>query len=89
MMSAVVGAVAWGIVDHLVGDPYPNQWYLVWNSGIHFAGICILGLVVQRLRTSLKEVQRERTELLIVLEELQRSTEKIQKMQNQLQVVCA
>ena len=89
VVAAVVGAVAWGTVDYLVGDPYPSKWYLVWNSCIHLAGVGILGLVVQRLRTSLKEVQNERAELLIALEELQRSTEKIQKMQSQLQVVCA
>jgi hypothetical protein len=76
-------------VDHLVGDPYPSEWYLVWNSCIHFAGTGVLGLVVQRLRTILKEVQNERAELLIALEELQRSTEKIHKLQSQMQVVCA
>jgi hypothetical protein len=89
VVTAAVGTVAWGTVDHLVGDPYPSEWYLVWNCCIHLAGVGTLGLVVQRLRTSLKDVKREREELAEALGELHRSTEKIQKMQSQLQVVCA
>ena len=89
VVTAAVGAAGWGTVDHLVGDPYPNQWYFVWNTCIHFAGTGVLGLVVQRLRTSLIEVKKEREELAEAIGELHRSTEKIQKMQSQMQVVCA
>jgi hypothetical protein len=87
--TAVVSAMAWGYVDNFSGHHYPSEWYLIWNSCIHFASIAILGLVVQRLRASLIEVKKEREELAEALVELQRSTEKIQKMQSQLQVVCA
>ena len=59
------------------------------NSFICFLAFGSMGLLVQGLRHSLNEHLRPRRELEKTLEELNRSTEEVRKLQGQLQVVCA
>jgi K+-sensing histidine kinase KdpD len=89
MVVALLCALIWGGVDFYVGHPYSSPIYWYWNIFIKFSSFLILGLVVQSLRSNLKEQARARRELEKALAELQQSAVEIEKLKNQLQVVCA
>jgi hypothetical protein len=76
-------------VDLSSGHVYRHWGFWCWNTGICFAMLLILGLVLQSLRDNLKQQQRARRELEQALAELRQSMAEAQKLQNQLQVVCA
>jgi K+-sensing histidine kinase KdpD len=89
MVLAFLCALTWGGVDFYVGHPYSSLIYWSWNIFIKFSSFLVLGLVVQSLRHNLKEQARARQELEKVLADLRQSSEEVQKLQDQLQVVCA
>jgi K+-sensing histidine kinase KdpD len=85
----VVSALTWGLVDINSGHPYRHWGFWCWNTGVCFAILLILGLVLQRLRDNLKQQLQARRELEQALADLRQSTAEAQKLQSQLQVVCA
>jgi len=76
-------------VDILSNHHYPSEVVRYWNSFICFIAFAIIGLLLQRLRQSLKEQSHARQELQKALDELRHTTEETRKLQGQLQVVCA
>jgi len=86
---AILSGVSWCIVDILSNHQYPCEVFRYANSLICFLAFAIIGLLLQRLRHSLNEQLRVRHELEKALEEINRSTEELRKLQSQLQVVCA
>jgi len=86
---AILSGVSWCVVDILSNHGYPFEIVRYANTVICFLAFAIIGLLMQRLRTSLSEQVRIRQELEKTLEELKRSTEDARKLQSQLQVVCA
>lgn len=87
-MAAVSGA-SWFVVDWLSGHRYPHEAFRYWNSFICFVAFAAIGLVLHRLRQIMAEQQRVQLELLKALDDLNRSTAEIRKLQSDLQVVCA
>lgn len=86
---AILSGVSWCVVDILSNHHYPAELFRYANTVICFLAFAAIGLLMQRLRTSLSEQVRMRQELEQALEELKRSTEDTRKLQSQLQVVCA
>jgi K+-sensing histidine kinase KdpD len=86
---ALLCALTWGGVDFYVGHPYSSRFYWYWNIFIKFSSLIILGLVVQSLRRNLREQARARRELEKALDDLRQSAAEIEKLKDQLQVVCA
>ena len=82
LISAIVGALTWGYADIRGGHHYSNIAYWYWNILVSFGSLLILGLAVKALRENLKKKDQ-------ALTNLQKSTEEVQKLQNQLQVICA
>lgn len=86
---ALMSALSWFLVDRLSGHRYPNEAIRYWNGLLCFVAFAAIGLVLHRLRLALSQQERVQQELLKALEELNRSTEEIRKLQSELQVVCA
>jgi K+-sensing histidine kinase KdpD len=86
---AVLSGMSWCFVDILSQHQYPSEVMRYWNSFICFIAFTIIGLLLQKLRQSLKEQLTARAELEKALDELKLSTEESRKLQGQLQVVCA
>ncbi|HEV2207351.1 MAG TPA: hypothetical protein VG167_01145 [Verrucomicrobiae bacterium] len=86
---AIMTGVAWCCVDVLIDHHYPHEVFRYANSFICFLAFATIGLLLQGLKQSLNQQSRARQELQQTLDELNRSTGEIQKLQNQLQVVCA
>lgn len=86
---AILSGVSWCFVDILSDHQYPSEVVRYWNSFICFIAFAIIGLLLQRLRQSLKEQVQARKDLQQALDELRRSTDEMRALQNQLQVVCA
>ncbi len=81
VMSAVSG-FSWFLMDRIY-EPHSKHellWYF--NAFICFLSFAVMGLVVNDLRRRLFQLAQ-------ALEELQRSTQEVRNLQNQLQVVCA
>ena len=89
LVVALLCGLTWGGVDFYVGHPYSSRIYWCWNIFINFSSFLILGLVVQSLRHNAKEQTRARRELEKALADLRQSAVEIEKLKNQLQVVCA
>jgi hypothetical protein len=89
VIMAAVGGVSWGVMDKLAGHTYSSDIIWYWNIGGRFASFLIIGLVLQRLRRLLLAEKKARLELEQALEQQRRATAEIQKLQSQLQVVCA
>ena len=85
----IASGVAAFCVDALSGYPYSHFMIRYWNSLMCFAISLTTGLLLHRLRRTLEERKQMNIELQSALDELQRSTEEIRKLQNGLQVVCA
>jgi len=86
---AILSGVTWCVVDILSNHAYPAEIFRYANSLICFLAFAIIGLLLQRLRHSLSEQKRARQDLEKALEDTRRSMEQVQKLQGQLQVVCA
>ena len=86
---AILSGMSWCFVDILSNHPYPFEVVRYWNSFICFIAFAIIGLLLQRLRQSLKEQMQARKDLQQALDELRRTTDEIRGLQDQLQVVCA
>jgi K+-sensing histidine kinase KdpD len=86
---AILSGMSWCFVDSLSNHPYPSEVVRYWNSFICFIAFTIIGLLLQRVRQSVKEQVLARQELQLALDELRRSTDEIRALQDQLQVVCA
>ena len=86
---SILSGMSWCVVDILSNHPYPSEVVRYWNSFICFIAFAIIGLLLQRLRQSLKEQTRARQDLQQALDELRRSTDEIRGLQDKLQVVCA
>jgi K+-sensing histidine kinase KdpD len=86
---AILSGMSWCFVDILSEHQYPSEVVRYWNSFICFIAFAIIGLLLQKLRYSLKEQLKARAELEKALAELNHSTEEARKLQGQLQVVCA
>ncbi|MGH7869645.1 MAG: hypothetical protein ACREP9_18955 [Candidatus Dormibacteraceae bacterium] len=86
---AILSGVSWCVVDILSNHDYPSELIRYANTVICFLAFAIIGLLLQRLRHSLTEQLRVRYDLEKTLEDLNRSTAEAQKLQSQLQVVCA
>jgi hypothetical protein len=89
LAMAVLSGVSWFLVDKLSGHIYPHEGIRYWNGIICFIAFAVVGLIVVRLRWINAEQIRVREQLVRTLEDLNRSTEEIRKLQNHLQVVCA
>ena len=79
---SLVSALCWFYADLFSGHPYPSESYRYWNAFISFVPFAVVGLILNRLKTSLDGQRRAH-------QELSRSTEEIRELQNQLQVVCS
>src|SRR6266436_4996985 len=86
---AILSGMSWCFVDILSNHHYPSEVVRYWNSFICFIAFAIIGLLLQRLRQSLKEQMQARKDLQQALDELRRTTDEIRGLQDQLQVVCA
>jgi hypothetical protein len=86
---AALCALAWFFVDVAVRHPYPHPVYRYCNALTCFLAFVSIGLTLNRLRQSLEEETRARSQLAEALEELEKSTEEIRKHQANMQVVCA
>jgi K+-sensing histidine kinase KdpD len=89
LCMAVLTGVSWCFVDILSNHHYPSEVFRYANSFICFIAFASIGVLLQGLRHSLDEQTKARQELEKALDELNHSTEKIRKLQGQLQVVCA
>ncbi len=89
LMMAVVCALAWFVVDVAEHHPYSHPAYRYWNALVCFVAFASIGFALNRLHQSLTEQSRARAELSKTLEELQHSTREIQKLRDNIQVVCA
>ena len=85
---SILSGMSWCFVDILSNHPYPFEVVRYWNSFICFIAFAIIGLLLQRLRQSLKEQVQARKDLQQALDELRRTTDEIRGLQDQLQVVC-
>ncbi len=88
-ISAILGGLTWGYADIRAGHLYSNPAYWYWNVLVSFSSLLILGLVINRLAINLREQAEARRKLEKTLAELQQSAAEVQKLQGQLQVVCA
>ena len=88
LMSTASAIAAW-LVDMLSGHAYSHYAFQFWNSFTCFVISLVTGLLLLRLKHTLKEREQMNSNLKNALEELKRSTEEIRKLQNGLQVVCA
>ena len=86
---AILTGVSWCVVDILSNHQYPLEVFRYANSLICFLAFAIIGLLLQSLRQSLHEQLRVRRDLEQALDEVNRSTEEVRRLQGQLQVVCA
>lgn len=86
---AILSGMSWCVVDILSNHQYPFEVFRYANSVICFLAFAIIGLLLQRLRHSLHEQMKMRQELEKALDEVNRSTEAVRRLQGQLQVVCA
>ncbi|HSA10536.1 MAG TPA: hypothetical protein P5205_09220 [Candidatus Paceibacterota bacterium] len=86
---AVLSGMSWCVVDILLNHGYPSELIRCANTCICFLAFAIIGLLVQGLRQSLQEQLRVRGELEVALDEAERSSEQVRRMQSQMQVVCA
>jgi hypothetical protein len=86
---AVLSGVSWCFTDILSAHQYPHEVFRYFNSFICFLAFAAIGLLLQGLRRSLKEQMRARRELEQALDQLDRSTKELRKLNGQLQVVCA
>ena len=82
LFFSVISAVCWFYSDLLSGHHYPYESYRYWNAFISFVPFAVVGLILNRLKSSLNEQRR-------MHQELSRSTEEIRKLQDHLQVVCS
>ncbi|MEI8287967.1 MAG: hypothetical protein WCH99_00730 [Verrucomicrobiota bacterium] len=89
VISALVGALTWGYAEIRSGHHYSHLGYWYWNILVSFTSLLILGLAVKALRDNLKHKEEARQELLKALIELRQSTAEVQKLQGELQVICA
>jgi hypothetical protein len=89
LCMAILTGFSWCFVDILSHHLYPSEMFRYGNSFICFLAFGSIGLLLQRLRTSLAEQFRIRRQLEEALAEIQRSTSETRKLQGQLQVVCA
>jgi hypothetical protein len=89
VVMALFGALTWGCADIASGHQYTKPFYWYWDISVSLSSLLILGLVVQSLRENLKKQERARRELEQALADLRQSTAEVQKLQGQLQVVCA
>jgi K+-sensing histidine kinase KdpD len=86
---AILTGVSWCFVDILSNHYYTSEIFRYANSFICFIAFATIGVLFQGLRQSLNEQTKARQELENTLNELNRSTGQIRKLQSQLQVVCA
>ena len=86
---AVLSGMTWCFTDILANHHYPYEIFRYFNSFICFLAFAAIGLLLQGLRSSLSEQVKARKDLEKALDELNRSTSELRKLQGQLQVVCA
>lgn len=86
---AVATGFTWCFVDILTNHQYPHEVVRYANSFLCFVAFATIGILLQGLKQSVNEQTKARQELQKTLDELNRSTEAIRKLQGQLQVVCA
>lgn len=87
-MSGASGIAAF-VVDAIDGHDYSHFMVQYWNSFMCFVISLVTGILLCRLKRTLEESKQVNLDLKHALDELQRSTEEIRKLQNGLQVVCA
>jgi len=79
---ALLCGSCWSMVDWLSGHHYANVWLRYLDGFTYILAFAIVGLLVQRLRQSLRRSER-------ALEEARISSEEVRKLQSRHQVVCA
>jgi K+-sensing histidine kinase KdpD len=89
LAMALLSGVVWFAVDYLSRHFYSSEIVRYWNSLTCFLAFAIIGLVLRRLRQSLREQLKARQELTGALEEISQANQEMRKLQGQLQVVCA
>jgi len=82
MIFSFLCGATWMVVDRFSGHGYSQQWIWYWNGFTCFLAFAILGLVVNGLRKSQRELAQ-------ALEDVQRTNKEVRELQSQLQVVCA
>ena len=88
-LSAVVTGMTWCFVDILSDHQYPQEIVRYANSFICFLAFATIGILVQGLRQALLEQRCAGEQLQKAHDELKRSSEALQTLQNHMQVVCA
>ncbi len=86
---AVLTGMTWCAVDSLIDHQYSHEGFRYANGFICFVAFATIGLLLQGLRQSLTRQREASDTLQKALDELNRSTEEIRRLQGQLQVVCA
>src|ERR1051325_1410910 len=89
LFMAILTGMSWCLVDILADHFYPLEIFRYANSFICFLAFGSIGVLLHSLRQSLHRESGARQELEKALEELNRSTAEIRKLQGHLQVVCA
>ena len=82
LVISLLCGICWVVVDWLSDHRYPYELLRYWNGFTCFLAFAIVGLVLNGLRRSLRELAQ-------ALEEAKRSSAEVRKLQSQLQVVCA
>lgn len=88
VLSVLCGAAAF-VVDEMDGFAYSHPGIQYWNAFTCFIISLVTGLVLVRLRRSLRERDEMNARLRDALQKLESSTAEIRKLQNGLQTVCA
>ncbi len=86
---SILSGVSWCFIDILSNHQYPAEIIRYCNSLICFLAFATIGLLLQRLRSSLAIQLKVRYDVEKALEEMKCATEESRKLQDQLQVVCA
>lgn len=86
---SVLTGMSWCFVDILSNHQYPHEIFRYANSMICFLAFATIGVLVQGLRQALNQQRHTSQELQKANDELKRSSEALQTLQNHMQVVCA
>lgn len=87
-MAAVSGVAAY-VVDVIDGYEFSHPGIGYWNALTCFIISSVTGIVLSRLKDSFEAQARMNQQLREALDQLEKSTREIRKLQNGLQTICA
>lgn len=88
-LMALAGGLATGVMGAVEGHVYSHFMFHYWSSFSCFLILLITGLLLHRIKLTLRERSKMNDDLRQAFEDLKASTEEIRKLQEGLQVVCA